>query len=116
MPSGLRRVPGGTFWTIVCTKTPFASYSLMIPPPEPGTLAAGVHVGGVAGADVVPVHVALRVEDAALRVGVALRRRARISPEGRRVEPRPCRVDVNPRPFAVQPEDAPAVRVLPHEE
>ena len=37
MPSGFKSVPGGTFWTMFRTKTPFASYSLMMPPPEPGT-------------------------------------------------------------------------------
>src|SRR6266581_945684 len=37
MPRGFKSVPGGTFWTMFRTKTPFASYSLMMPPPEPGT-------------------------------------------------------------------------------
>src|SRR5437764_13938646 len=65
MPRGFSRVPGGTFWTMVWTNTPFASYSLMIPPPAPGvsgrrtlsmyqwsvpgtrTIAAGVNSPGV---------------------------------------------------------------------
>src|SRR5262249_39982049 len=48
---------------------------------EQATLVAGIGVGRVPGAHVVPVHVASRVEDAALRVDVALRRRGTPRPE-----------------------------------
>src|SRR5439155_1521091 len=73
---------------------------------EQAALMAGVHVGGVARANVVPIHVPPRVEDAALGVDVALRRLARIRAEGYRREARPGGVEVALSPRAVAREDA----------
>src|SRR5439155_2866759 len=80
---------------------------------EQAAVVAGIRVAGVAGSDVGPEHLPIRAEDAALRVDVALRWLAWIRAEGRRVEPRPGRVNVLLLPHAGSIEDAPAVRILP---